>query len=103
MGGRALIIYEKTDEKNELNTLVVHQALLNEIKYYRPEGSRPIILADVIFKTPWFKAIENMAWYWVSGVRGNVPLSIDDENWQRSSKWFASASGKAATLGEVYI
>ncbi len=103
MGGRALTIYEKTYEESELNTRAAHQELLNAIKYCLPEGCRPIILADAIFKTPWFKAIENMGWYWVCRVRGNVQLSIDGENWQRSSDWFASANSKAASLGEIYF
>ena len=103
MGGRALTIYEKTYKESELNTRAAHQALLNAIKYCLPEGCRPIILADAIFKTPWFKAIESMGWYWVCRVRGNVQLSIDGENWQKSSKWFASANSKAATLGEIYF
>ena len=68
-----------------------------------PKAADHIILADAIFKTPWFKAIENMGWYWVCRVRGNVQLSIDGENWQRSSDWFASANSKAASLGEIYF
>jgi hypothetical protein len=103
MGGRALTIYEKVYKESELNTRAAHQELLNAIEYCLPEGCRPIILADAIFKTPWFKAIENMGWYWVCRVRGNVQLSIDGENWQRSSEWFASANSKATTLGDMYF
>lgn len=103
MGGRALTLYEKTYEESELNTRAAHQELLNSIKYCLPEGCRPIILADAIFKTPWFKAIENMGWYWVFRVRGNVQLSIDGENGQRSSEWFASANSTADSLGEIYF
>lgn len=102
MGGRALTIYEKTYEESELNTAKAHQALLDSIAYCLPEGCRPIILADAIFKTPWFKAIEDMGWYWVCRVRGNVQLSIDDQNWQRSSEWFSSVNSKATTLGDIY-
>lgn len=103
MGGRALTIYEKTYEESELNTHTAHQALLNAIKYCLPDGCRPIILADAIFKTPWFKTIEKMGWYWVCRVRGNVQLSTDGENWQRSSEWFASSNSKVTTLGEIYF
>lgn len=103
MGGRALTIYEKTYDESELNTPAAHQALLDNIKYCLPEGCRPIILADAIFKTPWFKAIENMGWYWVCRVRGNVQLSKDGENWQPSREWFLSANSKAVTLGDIYF
>ena len=103
MGGRALTIYEKTYEESELNTSAAHQALLNAIKYCLPEGCQPIILADAIFKTPWFEAIEDMGWYWVCRVRGNVKLSIDGEHWQQSSKWSASAKSKATSLGKIYF
>ncbi|WP_350629959.1 transposase, partial [Pseudoalteromonas sp. Q36-MNA-CIBAN-0048] len=73
------------------------------IKYCLPEGCRPIILADAIFKTPWLKAIENRGWYWVCRVRGNVQLSKDGENWQPSREWFLSANSKAVTLGDIYF
>ena len=63
----------------------------------------PIILADAIFKIPWFKAIENMWWYWVCRVRGKVQLSIDGKNWQKSREWFPSANSKVASLGEIYF
>lgn len=86
MGGRALTIYEKTYEESELNSATAYQALLDSIEYCLPDGCLSIILADAIFKTPWFKAIEDMDWYWVCRVRGNVQLSIDGEKWQRSSK-----------------
>ena len=95
MGGRVLTIYEKTYEESELNTGATHQALLDSIQYCLPEVCRPLILADAIFKTPWFKAIENMGWHRGCRVRGNVKLSIDGEKWQRSSEWFPSANGKA--------
>jgi len=102
MGGRALTIYEKTYKESELNTSTAHQELLDSIKYCLPDDCRPIILADAIFKTPWFKAIENMGWYWVCRVRGNVQLSIDGEKWQKSNEWFLSANNKATTLGAIY-
>jgi len=102
MGGRALTIYEKTYKESELNTCTAHQALLDSIKYCLPDDCRPIILADAIFKTPWFKAIENMGWYWVCRVRGNVQLSIDGEKWQKSNEWFLSANSTAKTLGAIY-
>lgn len=60
MGGHALTIYEKPYEQIELNTPAARQALVDNIKYYLLEGYRPIILANAIFKTYWFKAIENI-------------------------------------------
>lgn len=51
---------KKTYEQIELNTPAARQALVDNIKYYLLEGYRPIILANAIFKTYWFKAIENI-------------------------------------------
>lgn len=101
MGGRALTIYEKTYNESELNTPKAHQELLDSIKYCLPENSKPVILADAIFKSPWFKAIEKMGWFWVCRVRGNVKLSQDNETWLRSSEYFSSATGKPASLGNI--
>ncbi len=101
MGGRALTLYEKVYPESELNTETAHQALLDNIERCLPADCQPIILSDAIFKTPWFKAIEEKNWYWVGRVRGNVTLSTDDKTWYHCKHWYKQANGKAANLGEI--
>ena len=102
MGGRALTLYEKVYPESELNTEAAHQHLLNYLERCLPAGCQPIILSDAIFRTPWFKAIENKGWYWLGRVRGNVTLSIDLETWASCKSWFEQATNKARTIENIY-
>ena len=75
MGGRALTIYEKCYQESELNSNVAHDALLDELERLLPDGSKPILISDAIYRITWFKSVESRGWYWLGRVRGNVHLS----------------------------
>lgn len=102
MGGRALTLYEKAYPESELNTEAAHQHLLNHLEQCLPVDCQPIILSDAIFRTPWFKAIENKGWYWLGRVRGNVTLSTDLETWDSCKSWFKQATDKIRTVDDIY-
>jgi hypothetical protein len=101
--GRSLVIYEKVFTESELNTQTAHQYFLDKLEGLLPKTCKPIILSDAIYRSPWFKAVEDKGWYWVGRVRGQVSLSKDKEHWETSYQWFDSAyGGKAEYIGEVY-
>lgn len=102
MGGRALTLYEKTHSESELNSNKAHQLFLDDLAQCLPEGCQPIIVADAIFRFPWFKAVEKKGWYWLGRVRGNVLLSDDKKNWCSCRHWLSKATGKARSLGEIF-
>ncbi len=102
MGGRALTLYEKVYPESELNTEVAHQHLLVHLEKCLPADCQPIILSDAIFRTPWFKAIENKGWYWLGRVRGNITLSTDLEIWHSCKSWFKQATDKACHVENIY-
>lgn len=102
MGGRALTLFEKVYPESELNTETAHQYLLDSLEKCLPVDCQPIILSDAIFKTPWFKAIEQKGWYWVGRVRGNVTLSTDKVSWCSCKKWFEKATNKAQMINRIY-
>lgn len=102
MGGRALTLYEKVYPESELNAEYAHQDLLNNLEQCLPADCQPIILSDAIFKTPWFKAVEEKDWYWVGRVRGNIHLSADKETWQSCKNWFKQATSRAKKLGDIF-
>ena len=101
MGGRALTLYEEVYPESELNSEEAHQALLDRLGECLPEGTKPIIISDAIFRTPWFEAIERKQWYWVGRVRGNVLISQGNKEWHKCKYWFGQASNKPTSLGKV--
>lgn len=103
MGGRSLTIYEKTFKESALNTHAAHTQFLNELESILPEGCQPIIMADAIFRAPWFSVVEKKNWYWINRVRGRVSLSQDKETWTTAYQWFTQAKvGKVLPLGSLY-
>jgi len=101
MGGRSLTIYEECFKEKQLNSTQVHDTFLDELDKILPEGCKPIILSDAIFKTPWFKTIEEKGWYWVGRVRGNVQISLDGETFQGCTSIMKQATRSATDLGTV--
>ncbi len=56
-----------------------------------------------MYRSPWFKAVEEKGWYWVGRVRGQVSLSKDKHHWKTSYQWFDNTyGGKAEYIGDVY-
>ncbi len=102
MGGRALTIYEKCYQESELNSNAAHDALLDELERLLPDGSKPILISDAIYRIPWFKSVESRGWYWLGRVRGNVHLSQDGEHWNSCRVYMQRGSANAKRLGTIY-
>lgn len=102
MGGRGLTLYECVHPESELNTGTAHQSFLDKLASVLPEGCQPIIVTDAIYRTPWFKAVEQKSWYWIGRVRGRICLSNDGENWNMAYQWFKQAKlGHSKYLGSM--
>ncbi len=102
MGGRALTIYEKCYQESELNSNVAHDALVDELERLLPDGSKPILISDAIYRITWFKSVESRGWYWLGRVRGDVHLSLDGEHWNSCRHYMQDGSAKAKQLGNIY-
>ena len=67
-----------------------------------PDGSKPILISDAIYRITWFKSVESRGWYWLGRVRGNVHLSLDGEHWNSCRHYMQDGSAKAKQLGNIY-
>ena len=86
-----------------IDTQTAHQYFLDKLEGLLPKTCKPIILSDAIYRSPWFKAVEEKGWYWVGRVRGQVSLSKDKHHWKTSYQWFDNTyGGKAEYIGDVY-
>ena len=103
MKGRSLTLYEKIHPESELNTNKAHQDFLDTLERILPQDCKPIVVSDAIYRSPWFKMVEEKKWYWVGRVRGQVSLSQNKVDWKTSYQWFSQARvGKADYIGSIY-
>jgi hypothetical protein len=56
---------------------------------------RPIIVTDAGFKTPWFREVLALNWYFVGRSRKPNYYSLDDEHWQSISVLYEQATATA--------
>jgi hypothetical protein len=75
---------------------------LRQLKAILPHHCHPIIATDAGFRTPWFRAVQNLGWDFVGRVGGHMMLSEKDEkDWVRVEKVFNTATQRGRYLGEV--
>lgn len=102
--GRSVTIYEKTYPIAEHTSAASHNEFLAELKEVLPEGTKPLIVTDAGFKTPWFKAIESYGWYWVGRIRGTTRYTPTSHwNWMKVADLHTKANSKAKSIGFVRL
>ena len=100
LSGRSVTVYECAFTLEEHNTKQAHRRFLKALASVLPEGSIPLIVTDAGFKNPWFRAVEQQGWFWLSRVRGRVGIAdIGCGNWKPASKMNDIASGRCRYLG----
>lgn len=93
--GRSITLYQEVHPLNKKEKPAVHKQFLHTLSLLLPPNCQPIIVTDAGFKTPWFKQVKDLGWYFVGRVRKPNFYSIDDgANWQCISQLYAIASQK---------
>ena len=104
--GRAIPIYAEVHPSSKLGNRRVQHSFLVALATVLPPGTRPIIVADAGFKTPFFSAIREHRWDFVIRLRGNGVLRRTRPNVRlrdprlRFVDAFASAVERALDLGK---
>jgi hypothetical protein len=102
--GRALTLYEEVHGKKTAIKRKTHENFLQRLKTLLPEGCQPVLVTDAGFKTPWFRAVEALGWYWVARVRNPCYVRLaGEETWQPVKMLYARASARATYLGKVEL
>jgi Transposase DDE domain len=99
MEGRALSVYEEVHPKAKENNPEVHKNFLSKLKNMLAENSRPIIITDAGFCTPWFQQVESMGWDYVGRVRGDKAIKLKG-SWMKYKDLFSEATSEPSSLGE---
>lgn len=104
--GRAIPIYAEVHPGQDLGARRVQHAFLEHLASLLPNGTRPIIVADAGFKTPFFSSVRARNWDFVIRLRGKGVLRRMRLNARqrdprlRFQAAFASATDRARDLGE---
>jgi hypothetical protein len=99
--GRAVPIYSEVHPKKWLANRIVQQRFMLTLAALLPAKSRPVIVADAGFKTPFFRFVDEMGWDFVIRLRGNCSLK---RQWPRRhlhfKRAFAMSIDEPRSLGE---
>lgn len=102
VGGRAIPLYEVV-EQHYANPKV-EQRFLNDLKRLLPAGCCPIIVSDAGFRTPWFRRVAAMGWYYVGRVRHRHLVRRDEYCDGVSNKTLTTqATARPRALGAFWI
>ncbi|WP_317919267.1 IS4 family transposase [Vibrio sp. MACH09] len=100
LSGRSVTVYERTFTLEEHNTDKVHKRFLKELASVLPRGCIPLIVTDAGFKNPWFRAVEQQGWFWLSRVRGVIHYTDTKcDNWKPISTLQKKATSRSRYFG----
>jgi len=104
VGGSSLTLYEEIHPRSKLANRVVQHRFLDQLATMIPKTSRPIVVADSGFKTPFYRYVEDsLGWHWVGRIRGQDFLSWQEtgNQWFGAKSLYSGATKVAKHLGEV--
>jgi len=104
VGGRALTLYEESHIQKDNASPHVQRRFLQTLKRVLPQHCCPIIISDAGFRTPWFRAVQDLGWDFVGRVGGHTMLSPQAvDNWIRVEHIFETATQRPHYLGFIDI
>ena len=100
VGGRALTLYDEVHPLQKLGNRRVQQAFLRTLQRFLPAGVTPILVTDAGFRSPWFRAVEQLGWTFVGRVRNRDLVSFEPASpWISCKSLYARARVTPKTVG----
>lgn len=94
--GRSITLYQEVHPLSTKEKPAAHKLFLQRLSLLLPADCKPVIVTDAGFKTPWFRQIEALGWYFVGRVRKPCFYTIDNgAYWQCISQLYPKASQRA--------
>jgi len=102
VGGRAITIHDEVHPEKLLHNRKVEKQFLTHLKDIVPPHSRPTIVTDSGYRTPWFRAVLSLGWDFVGRVGGRTLVSSHAKNeWGRIEKITQTATQRARYYGFI--
>jgi hypothetical protein len=79
------------------------RGFLRRLQGMLPPGCQPVLVTDAGFRTPWFKAVERMQWYWVARIRHRHFVQFPGQTWHSCKRLHGKASERPRCLGEALL
>ena len=100
VGGRALTLYDEVHPLQKLGNRRVQQAFLRTLQRFLPAGVTPILVTDAGFRSPWFRAVEQLGWTFVGRVRNRDLVRFEPVSpWISCKSLYARARVTPKTVG----
>jgi hypothetical protein len=100
--GRALPLYNRVYSKAKLGNRRVQQQFLRELATIVPADTRPVLITDAGFRSPWFDAVTAMGWDFIGRIRNTTKVYSEDE-WIAATRLHQLAGANSRDLGWVYM
>jgi Transposase DDE domain len=104
VGGRTITLYEEVHPGSKLGNRLVQQHFLARLKQVLPPQVTPIVVPDSGFRTPFFRAVENLGWHWLGRIRNRDMIAFADHpnDWVSATSLYAKATRKPKLLGSAH-
>lgn len=107
IGGRALPILDMVFPGGLQGSPTAERQFLQRLKAILPAGVRPILVTDAGFRTPWFRAVVAMGWFWLGRLRNRtgvkpVDAAGDPKQWVLCKALHALATAVPRDLGLMH-
>lgn len=102
VNGRSLVLFEAVYDRyhHPRDT----RDFLNHLANCLPPGCQPIIVTDAGFRSPWFKVVEALGWYYVGRIRNRDHVCFaESDDWVPAKSLYAEATARAKSLGTLWL
>lgn len=93
--GRGITVYQRVYPAAKQGNAKAERALLKALCRWVPRTTRVIVISDAGFRTPWFRAVEDLGWEWIGRVRNVNRIRYSGGPWQHAQAWGQCASTQA--------
>jgi hypothetical protein len=76
--GRALPLYNRVYPKKKLGDPRVQKLFLRDLATVVPSDSKPVIITDAGFGSPWFSAVSARGWDFIGRIRNRTKVLAED-------------------------
>ncbi|CUS47360.1 Transposase DDE domain-containing protein [Idiomarinaceae bacterium HL-53] len=102
--GRAITLYQEVHTKQTKEKPATHKAFLDNLYRMIPKHSKPIIVTDAGYKSPWFRQVRALGWDIVGRIRKPHFYSLNEGNtWQSIAHLYAQATHRPKLFEHAHI
>ena len=99
--GRSVTLYEEIHPQSKYANYEVHRRFLARIAKLLPDGSRPIVMTDAGFRSPWFDLVRRQGWCWIGRIRGKDMVQVPEHPWRKCSEIYREALPQARVFEDA--